>query len=249
MSEGFVGGHVVPISELCKTVEAASGKTGLQKKLVGMKTYPVALVANGLSPLRLLSSWWSGAELDALRNGPLDKHGVGSRILDATAQVHESEIARLAEFGKDWPDPCDQGAVGRSQQLSQPRQEAEISRAAAERRLGDRALYSQRLGALAVLDAEARGRAPEAVLPRRAGFRSEGCRLPGGGRRRQVLQDRRNHVLEADSHGRAINGNSVLGHSLEADKGQDMKTYKNGVIGRTLTEDERYDLIEYLKTL
>ena len=27
------------------------------------------------------------------------------------------------------------------------------------------------------------------------------------------------------------------------------KTYKNGVIGRTLTDDERYDLIEYLKTL
>ena len=86
MSEGFVGGQVVPIAELCKTIEAASGKTGLQKKLVGMKTYPVALVANGLNPLRLLKSWWSGAQLDALRNGPLDKHGVGSRILDATAQ-------------------------------------------------------------------------------------------------------------------------------------------------------------------
>ena len=105
VSEGFVGGHVVPIAELCRTIEAASGKTGLQKKLVGMKTYPVALVANGLNPLRLLKSWWSGAQLDALRNGPLDKHGVGSRILDATAEVHESEIARLAEFGSDWPDP------------------------------------------------------------------------------------------------------------------------------------------------
>ncbi len=54
---------------------------------------------------------------------------------------------------------------------------------------------------------------------------------------------------EADSHGKPINGNSVLGHSLEADKGQDMKTYKNGVIGRALSDDERYDLIEYLKTL
>ncbi len=54
---------------------------------------------------------------------------------------------------------------------------------------------------------------------------------------------------EADSSGKPINGNSVMGHSLEADKGQDMKTYKNGVIGRTLSDDERYDLIEYLKTL
>ena len=55
--------------------------------------------------------------------------------------------------------------------------------------------------------------------------------------------------MMTESNGRAINGNSVLGHSLEADKGQDMKTYKNGVIGRTLADDERYDLIEYLKTL
>jgi hypothetical protein len=51
------------------------------------------------------------------------------------------------------------------------------------------------------------------------------------------------------SDGKAINGNSVMGHSLEAAPGQDMRTYKNGVIGRTLTDDERFDLIEYLKTL
>ena len=46
-----------------------------------------------------------GAELDALRGGPLDKHGVGSRILSVAAEVNESELARLAGFGKDRPDP------------------------------------------------------------------------------------------------------------------------------------------------
>ena len=55
--------------------------------MAGIKTYLVALIANGLGPLRLLRSWWSGAELDALRDGPLDKHGSGSRILDVTAEV------------------------------------------------------------------------------------------------------------------------------------------------------------------
>jgi hypothetical protein len=45
--------------------------------------------------------------------------------------------------------------------------------------------------------------------------------------------------------GKEIHGNSVLGHSLEGTPGPG----KKGVIGRTLTEDERYDLIEYLKTL
>jgi hypothetical protein len=45
--------------------------------------------------------------------------------------------------------------------------------------------------------------------------------------------------------GSAMTGNSNLGHSLEGTPGPG----KPGVIGRLLTEDERYDLIEYLKTL
>ena len=102
---GFVDGHTVPLSTLCGKVEAASGEKGLKEKLAGLETYPVALVANGLGPLRLLRGWWSGAQLDELRDGPLDKHGCGSRILDAKAAVHEDEIARLAEFGKDRQDP------------------------------------------------------------------------------------------------------------------------------------------------
>jgi hypothetical protein len=42
--------------------------------------------------------------------------------------------------------------------------------------------------------------------------------------------------------GSPIHGNSVLGHSPEGTPGP-------GIIGRKLNEDERYDLIEYLKTL
>jgi len=106
VSEGFVGGHVVPLATLARTVGAASGKTGLQKWIVGVKTKLVAVIANGLNPLRVLRSWWSGAVLDELRDGPLDKHGVGSRILDAKAHVNEAELARFASFGKDRPDPA-----------------------------------------------------------------------------------------------------------------------------------------------
>jgi hypothetical protein len=102
---GFVDGHVVPLAGLSRIVEAASGEKGLNKKLAGAKTRLVAMIANGLNPLRLLHSWRSGAELDALRDGPLNKHGVGSRILDATAHVNEAELARLAGFGKDRLDP------------------------------------------------------------------------------------------------------------------------------------------------
>ena len=66
----------------------------------------VAVIANGLGPLRVLKSATSGAVLDELRDGPLDKHGGGSRILDVDAKVHEDEIARLAGFGKDRKDPA-----------------------------------------------------------------------------------------------------------------------------------------------
>jgi cytochrome c5 len=106
VAAGFVDGHVVPLSKLAKTVEAAGGEKGLKARLVRLKTYLVALIANGLSPLRLLRNWWSGVQLDGLRDGPLDKHGSGSRILDKTAQVNEVELARLAEFGKDRPNPA-----------------------------------------------------------------------------------------------------------------------------------------------
>ena len=47
----FVDGHIVPLSKLAGAIEAASGEKGLTKTLVGLKTYQVALIANGLSPL------------------------------------------------------------------------------------------------------------------------------------------------------------------------------------------------------
>ena len=102
---GYVGGHIVPLSEICRRIEAASGEHGVTKTVVGIKSYLVAVGANGLGPLSLIRSATSGAVLDELRNGPLDKHGAGSRILDATAHVHEDEIDRLANFGQDCKDP------------------------------------------------------------------------------------------------------------------------------------------------
>ena len=48
-----------------------------------------------------------------------------------------------------------------------------------------------------------------------------------------------------DADGKPIPGNSVLGHSLEGTPGGQ----NQGVIGRLLSEEERNDLIEYLKTL
>jgi hypothetical protein len=106
VANGYVGGHVVPLSQLAEMVGLASGETGAAQKDVRVKTRMVAVIANGLGPLRVLQSATSGAVLDELRDGPLDKHGGGSRILDVDAKVHEDEIARLAGFGKDRKDPA-----------------------------------------------------------------------------------------------------------------------------------------------
>jgi hypothetical protein len=140
VAAGFIDGHVVPLSKLSKTIEAASGEKGLKEKLAGLKVYLVALVANGLSPLRLLRSFWSGAQLDALRDGPLDKHGSGSRILDATAQVNEAELARLAEFGKDRLDPSGSSERGLTAQEITAYMDANFARAKGKRRWIDRQL-------------------------------------------------------------------------------------------------------------
>lgn len=131
VANGYVGGHIVPLSTISETIELASGEVGASKIKVWLETYGVALIANG-NPLRSLTS---GAVLDALRNGPLDKHGAGSRILDVDAHVHEDEITRLATFGKDRPD----GAGGVERGLNA--KEIETYMAANLARAGDAARW------------------------------------------------------------------------------------------------------------
>jgi hypothetical protein len=140
VAAGFVDGHVVPLARLSQTVEAASGEKGLKKKQAGLKTRLVALIANGLNPLRLLRSFWSGAVLDALRDGPLDKHGAGSRILGVTAEVNEAELARLAEFGKDRPDASGGSERGLTHPEITAYMGANFERAKGKRRWIDRKL-------------------------------------------------------------------------------------------------------------
>ena len=103
VANGYVGGHIVPLSKLREMIEAASGKQGAEKTKAGVATYLIALIANGFAHVPV--SALSGAVLDELRNGPLDKHGAGSRILGVDAEVHLDEIDRLASFGQDCQDP------------------------------------------------------------------------------------------------------------------------------------------------
>jgi hypothetical protein len=142
VAAGFVDGHVLPLSKLSETIEAASGEKGSQARVVGLKTYLVALIANGLWPWRLLRNWWSGARPDELRDGPLDKRGSGSRILDRTAKVNEAELARLAEFGKDRPNPAGGFERGLTAREITAYMDANFERAKGARRSIDRKLMN-----------------------------------------------------------------------------------------------------------
>src|SRR5215475_3585064 len=137
---GYVGGHIVPLPKLTGTIEAATGEKGLKERVAGIEIYLVALVANGLSPLRLLKSWWSGAVLDELRSGPLDKHGAGSRILNVDGQVNESEIERLAGFGSDYTVPGGGTERGLNSKQIATYMDANFTRAKGHRRPIDRLL-------------------------------------------------------------------------------------------------------------
>ena len=101
VANGYVSGHIVPLGTLTEDIGLASGKTGV--KLIGAKVaaYGIAMIANG-HPVRSVAS---GAILDELRNGPLDKHGAGSRILGVDANVHLDQIERFASFGQDYTNP------------------------------------------------------------------------------------------------------------------------------------------------
>ena len=101
VANGYVDGHIVPLGTLTEDIGLASGKTGA--RLLGAKAaaYVIAMIANG-HPFRSVTS---GAVLDELRNGPLDKHGAGSRILTVDGQVDEEQINRLASFGRDYANP------------------------------------------------------------------------------------------------------------------------------------------------
>jgi hypothetical protein len=105
VGEGFVDGGTVPLGTLSQTIANASGETGPKKAFAGLQVRGVALIANGLG--HILKSIFSGAQLDALRGGPLDKLGAGSRILGIDGKVNEDEIARFAGFGRTYTDPSD----------------------------------------------------------------------------------------------------------------------------------------------
>ncbi len=139
VAAGRLDDHEEPLSRLSKVVAQASAGPG-ESPLPTLAIGAIALVANGLSPLSLTQRLLGGVRLDGLRNGPLDKRGAGSRILDAQGEVDLPELARLGEFASSKTDTQGHTELGLDAGQLRTMMDANCARAAGRRRLIDRAL-------------------------------------------------------------------------------------------------------------
>ena len=141
-AEDFLSDHVEPLSAIADTVVAASDGDPTEPPLPRAAVYLIAMVANGLGPTRLARSVREGAQLDALRGGPLDKRGAGSRILDQAGAINEAELARLDQFAADKTDATGRIERGLGAEQLHAMMDANFARAAEKRRRIDRALMN-----------------------------------------------------------------------------------------------------------
>ncbi len=101
VQQGLLNDDVASIGEVTDTVLRVSKAGSESPNLPSLAIRAIALIANGLGPITIAKSAFRGVRLDALRNGPLDKKGAGSRILDTHGLVSETELNRLAQFASD----------------------------------------------------------------------------------------------------------------------------------------------------
>jgi len=139
----YIDPHAEPVFRVADLIAEASGGTPTNKRKVRIGSVAIAAVANGLGPLAVLHNLTDGLHADALRGGPLDKRGAGSRILDANGELTPAELDRLDDFAADFKRP-DGGGTERGLGLPQLRamMDANYARAAGARRKVDRLLMN-----------------------------------------------------------------------------------------------------------
>jgi len=140
VAQGQLADDVEATGEVARVIVDVASTGDGKPRLPSTAIRAIALIANGLGPLQLARNGLRGVRLDELRNGPLDKKGAGSRILDASARVDEAELARLDEFASEKRDA--QGRTERGLDLAelQRMMNANFERAAGHRRMIDRRL-------------------------------------------------------------------------------------------------------------
>lgn len=130
----------VSISAIGDIAARLAGAPGKPDRTTGILTGLVAMIANGLNPLTIIRNLVRGVRFNELRDGPLDKHGVGSGVLDARGQVDEANLARLDDFASDKTDLAGNHERGLDAREIAVMLDANFARARTKRRAIDRRL-------------------------------------------------------------------------------------------------------------
>ena len=129
-----------PLARVAAVVAAAAHAGDGRPELPRAAVFAIASVANGLGPLSLFDAQWHGLRLNALRGGPLDKQGVGSRILNARGAVDTKEVSRLRTFANRKQNVDGSSELGLGLAELRAYMDANFARAAGRRRAVDRTL-------------------------------------------------------------------------------------------------------------
>jgi len=129
-----------PLANVAAAIVRTAGAGDGAPVLPSAAIVGIGLVGNGLGPLAMFDTMTHGLRLNALRGGPLDKKGVGSRILDARGAVDAKELARLRGFASRKVDTKGSAELGLGLTELRAYMDANFERAAGRRRLIDRTL-------------------------------------------------------------------------------------------------------------
>lgn len=142
VAQGMLSDRTATIGDATATIEDVAAAGEGSPSLPSLAIRLIALLANGLGPGDILDNGLNGVRLNKLRNGPFDKKGAGSRILDARAQVDPDELNRLKQFASQKTKPDGGRELGLDAEELKVMMDANYERAAGNRRLIDRQLMN-----------------------------------------------------------------------------------------------------------
>jgi hypothetical protein len=140
VAQGLLADGVEPLGKVTSTIVAVARAGEGRPALPAAAIWAIALIAHGLSPLTMARTKREGLRLSGLRDGPLDKHGAGSGILDANGRVVARELARLDEFASEQIGRSGQSERGLTLAQIRRYMDANFERAEGRRRALDRKL-------------------------------------------------------------------------------------------------------------
>jgi hypothetical protein len=142
VADGRLADDTEPLGKVASVIVDAAKKGDGQPALPSAAIFGIALTANGFGPFSVIKTKTQGLRLNQLRNGPLDKKGAGSGILDAAGEVNKQELARLSEFAKEQVANDGTKELGLTLPDLRAYMDANFVRAKGRRRLVDRALMN-----------------------------------------------------------------------------------------------------------